>query len=240
MPGENLLLGLLRHSSQAAQRSGLSGPPEILQGLDAQLLVKLLDRPGTDAGNLQQRHQARRYLIAQTVVEGEAAGPGQLVDLRGDRVADAGDAGRIALAVGSRDLDRRVGDRVGGPMVGDGLEDELALDLEHVADLVEDAGQLAIGERRRSGITVVHRPNGSRGPSPYRDWLGRRSAIPMAAGGRPPALPVPCPSLLGYVRIPGLNDAVPARALCGVEGPVRPLHDAVYRLARIMTRRHSH
>ena len=31
-------------------------------------------------------------------------------------------------------------------MVGDGLEDELALDLEHVADLVEDPGEVAVGQ----------------------------------------------------------------------------------------------
>ena len=34
--------------------------------------------------------------------------------------------------------------RVGGLVVSHGLEDELAPDLEHVPDLVEDARQLAV------------------------------------------------------------------------------------------------
>ena len=34
-------------------------------------------------------------------------------------------------------------------MVGDGLEDEFALDLEHVADVVEDPGEVAVGQARR-------------------------------------------------------------------------------------------
>ena len=117
---------------------------------------------GPTPGICQQRHQARRHFLAQLLVEGHAAGSGQLLDLLRDGVAHALDPRRVAVQVGARDLDRRMGDRVGGPVVGDGLEDELALDLEHVADLVEDAGQLAV-RRDRGRFGLGHRSNGSRG-----------------------------------------------------------------------------
>ena len=53
----------------------------------------------------------------------------------------------VARGVGGGDVERRPGDRVGGAMVGDGLELDLALDLEDVADLVEDPGEVAVGRR---------------------------------------------------------------------------------------------
>ena len=48
-------------------------------------------------------------------------------------------------------------DRVGRPVVGDGLELDLALDLEDVADLVEDPREVAVGHRaaRRSSPSAV-------------------------------------------------------------------------------------
>ena len=39
-------------------------------------------------------------------------------------------------------------------MVGDGLEHQLALDLEHVADVVEDPGQVPVGELARRLVVV--------------------------------------------------------------------------------------
>ena len=50
-------------------------------------------------------------------------------------------------------------DGIGGAMVGDGLEHQLALDLEQVADLVEDLGELGVcqevGCRRRRIVELV-------------------------------------------------------------------------------------
>ena len=51
-----------------------------------------------------------------------------------------------------------MGDRVGGLVVGDGLEDQLALDLEHVAYLVEDARQLGVRREGRQVPWDGHRP----------------------------------------------------------------------------------
>ena len=206
IPARTPLLGLLGHALETPQSAGLGCPPEIVEGLDAQLLVQLPDGPWPDAGDLEQRHEARRHLLAELLVEREAPGPGQLLDLPGDRLAHAGDARRLAVEVRAGDVDRRVGDRVGGLVVGDGLVDELALDLEHVADLVEDAGQLAVGEDRRrlgfghggmlaapapdlcGGMPVVA-PGDARRRRPRRGPAARRrtAAGEMRAGGDPAA-----------------------------------------------------
>ena len=54
--------------------------------------------------------------------------------------------GGVAGPVGRHEVDRAAPDGVGRAVVGDGLEDELALDLEHVADVVEDPGEVAVGQ----------------------------------------------------------------------------------------------
>ena len=74
-----------------------------------------------------------------------------------------GDPRRRPGPVGRDEVDRAAPDGVGRAVVGDGLEDELALDLEHVADLVEDPGEVAVGQVGRSSAGVVgHGPDGSR------------------------------------------------------------------------------
>ena len=87
-----------------------------------------------------------RDLRAEPVVERHAAGRGELHDLVADRPADARDRAPVAGAVGGRDVERRPGDGVRGAVVGDRLERDLALDLEDVADLVEDPRQVVVGE----------------------------------------------------------------------------------------------
>ena len=78
------------------------------------------------------------------------------VELVGDRLADA----RDRPAAGRRGRPRatstgRPPDGVRGPVVGDGLEHELALDLEHVADLVEDLRELPVREEARYLVGLV-------------------------------------------------------------------------------------
>ncbi len=151
-PVEDRLLALLREPADRAQATGLGRPPELLETLDAERLVQDPDRLRADARNVQKLEQSLGDLRPEAVVEAEPAGPDDLVDLLADRLADARDLGRPALAIGAGDLERAVRDRVGGAVVGDRLEHELALDLEHVADLVEDPRQLVVrGQRRRGG-----------------------------------------------------------------------------------------
>ena len=68
-------------------------------------------------------------------------------------------------SIGRDEIDRAAADRVRRPVVGDRLERDLALDLEDVADLVEDPGEVAVGQvgrlvgedvgRRLVGIVVA-------------------------------------------------------------------------------------
>ena len=72
---------------------------------------------------------------------------------------------------------RRVGDRLGAAAVRADLERQLALDLEHVADLVEDARQLVVAQQRH-----VVAARGSR-PRLVRRLIGidARSLLPARA-----------------------------------------------------------
>ena len=80
---------------------------------------------------------------------GHPAGRDVLGDLVRDRLADARHLGRVAGPIGGHEVDRAAPDRVGGAVVGDRLEGDLALDLEDVADLVEGAGEVAVRQVRR-------------------------------------------------------------------------------------------
>ena len=143
--------------------AGLGGLAQVVDGLDAELGVELADGLGAEARDAQQLDEARRDLGAEPVVVGHVAGRRELLDLVADRLADARDLGRLAGPVGRHEVDRAAADGVGRAVVGDRLEDELALDLEHVADLVEDPGEVAVGQvgRVSSGGSAVMRPDGS-------------------------------------------------------------------------------
>ena len=122
----------------------LGGALEVLERLDAELLVELLDGLRPDTGDVHELDERRRDLRPQPLVVGHPARRRELGDLVADRGADPGDAWRLACPVGGDEVDRAATDGVGRPVVGDGLEAELALDLEHVADLVEDPRQVAV------------------------------------------------------------------------------------------------
>ena len=116
-----------------------------------------LDGLRPDTGHREQLDEAGRHLGTQSVVERHAARRRELDDLVADRAADPRDRPSVAGGVRGRHVEGRTRDRVGGPVVGLHLEDELAPDLEHVADLVED--------RARSPLVV--RPG----------WYGRRGRV---------------------------------------------------------------
>ena len=143
-PGEDLLLGLLREALEAAERARLGRLAEVLERLDVELLVDEADGLRPEAGDREQLDEARRDLRAEPLVVGHVAGRDELRDLVADRLADARDLRRVAGPVGRDEVDRAAADRVGGAVVGDRLERDLALDLEHVADLVEDPREVAV------------------------------------------------------------------------------------------------
>jgi len=117
---------------------------QVFEVVDLELVVKLLDGSRADAGDRQESDQARRNFDPEVLVVSQPAGPREFLELLRDGLPYPRNPRRAAVSIGARDFDRRVSDRVGRLVVGHGLEDELAPDLEHVPDLVEDARQLAI------------------------------------------------------------------------------------------------
>ena len=91
----------------------------------------------------------------ELVVVGHPPGRGDLGDLVADRGADAGDLGRVAGTVGGDEVDGAAADGVRGAVIGDGLEAQLALDLQHVADLMEDPGEVAVRQVSLGGLVFV-------------------------------------------------------------------------------------
>ena len=137
-------LGPLRQAADRPDPAGLGGGLELGHGGDPELLVELADGLRAEAGDPEQLHERRRDLGAKPLEIGHPAGRDELADLVADRPPDAGDLRRAAGAVRGDEVDRAPPDRVRGAVVGDRLERDLALDLEDVADLVEDPGEVAV------------------------------------------------------------------------------------------------
>ena len=155
-PLEDALLGARRDALEGPQALFLRRLLEARQVRDPERLPHDPHGLGPDAGDPQQVDERAGDLCPQLLVVRHVAGRGELEDLVGDRLADAGDRASLAGRVRRPDVERRPGDRVRGPVVGDGLEHELALDLEDVADLVEDPRELAVGDgTRRLGLVAV-------------------------------------------------------------------------------------
>jgi hypothetical protein len=79
----------------------------------------------------------------------------ELADLLADRRTDARDLRRVAAPVPLGHVLGRVGDGVGRAVVGHRLVDQLSLDLEHVADLVEDPRQDAVRQVGRCSRLII-------------------------------------------------------------------------------------
>ena len=141
---------------------------ELVHGRDPELLVELADGLRAEPGDLEELDEARRDLRAEPLEIRHPAGRHELGDLVADRLADAADLRRVAGAVGGDEIDRAAADRVGGAVVGDRLERDLALDLEDVADLVEDPGEVAV--RQVGGLVG--------------EDVGRRVVVRRGCGGR--------------------------------------------------------
>ena len=152
---EDPLLGARGDALEAAQAPRLGGLPQVLERLDPEALVDDPHRLRPDARDPQQVDEAGRDLGAQTLVGRHVAGRGELDDLVADGLADARDRPPLPRRVRRRDVERRPGDGVGGAVVGDRLELDLALDLEDVAHLVEDPGEVAVGRRAPAGLGQV-------------------------------------------------------------------------------------
>ncbi len=166
-PHADRLLALLADPPRVAQRARFQGGAQVVEGGDSQAVPEHPDRPRAEPRDREHLRQGGRDLGVEAFEERQVTGRRQLGDLVRDRLPDPGDPRRASGPVGSGDLDRAVRDRVGGTVIGDRLEDELPLDLEQIADLVEDARQVPVREQRHLVVLVVSHPvDGTRrGPS---------------------------------------------------------------------------
>ena len=144
---------LLRaHALEAAERAGLGRRFEVVERGDAQRFVEQRHRLRPDTLQAQQVEDRRRELLEQLVAIGGRAGGGDVADARGEVLADAGDRQRSGRRSGRRAAGR-VGDDLRGGAVGPDPERVLALQLEQVGDLVEQAGDVGFStgsDMRRS------------------------------------------------------------------------------------------
>src|SRR5207302_11426074 len=101
-----------------------------------------------DALDAQHVEQAGGDLRPKPLVVLEPARVGKLGKLRAQRSSSARNVRRLTASVASGDVLRPSLDGIGHSAVGDGLVDHLAQDLEHIPDLVEDAGELAVADDR--------------------------------------------------------------------------------------------
>ena len=194
MPSRTSASVLARHAAQAAQAAALGRLAQIVHRLDPELRRGAGGRswaraPGSAAA--RRGSAAPRRGAGRRTPCGRSWRARAILSLMA--LPTPGIGRRIAGAVGRHEVDRAAPDGVGGAVVGDGLEDELALELEHVADLVEDPGEVAVGQvgRRRSsrGSVAVARRRIRESPQTLalrrrRPGRGRR-AWPDRAPGRP-------------------------------------------------------
>ena len=155
-----------RDALEAAQVTRLGGPPQVVHALDAEAFPDEPHGLWPHARDPQQVNEARRDLRAQSVMQADAAGRRHLHDLVADGPAYARDRPPVTCGVRGRDVERRLRNGVRGAVVGDGLERDLALDFEDVADLVEDAREVVVGGRHARMVRVwARRGSGPGGPA---------------------------------------------------------------------------
>ena len=97
--------------------------------------------------------EALGQLRAQLLERRERARLAQLLDLRGDRVADAIELGQPALLGEPPDRLMRLAHAGGSPPVGENPVHDRTIELIQVAERVDDLGDLAVGERHSCMIS---------------------------------------------------------------------------------------
>src|SRR5688500_12390950 len=167
-------LGSRGQAAHVANTLRLGGSAQLVQGLHAQLRVQLANRLRSEAVQVEHLQEAGRELGEELLAVLRSGGRRELGELVRDRLSHARDVGRSPFPVRPRDLDRVAPNGVGGAVVRHGLEPDLALDLQQVADVVEDLCELTVRqERDLAGLP-------DRAPLPVR--LGRRLLVVLDGG----------------------------------------------------------
>ncbi len=150
---EDLLLLALGDARVPAERAGASGGLQLAERGDPELVVDAAGRLRADARNPLDLDEALGQLRAQLLERRERPGLAQLLDLRGDRVADAIELGQPALLGESPDGLVRLAHAGGSPPVGENPVHDRTIELIQVAERVDDLGDLAVGERHSCMIS---------------------------------------------------------------------------------------
>jgi hypothetical protein len=145
---QNLALRLLAEPVEVRDFAGLASRFQLLDGLDAKLLV---ERPGllrSHAGDLQHLDQSGGHRGFDLLVVFQAARRDEFGHLFLDALADAGD---LSQSIFRDHLLQRLGEvlqRAGRVRVGAGFERVLALQLQQRADLDEQFRDFAFVHAR--------------------------------------------------------------------------------------------
>ena len=112
-----------------------------------------------------------------------AAGRDVVLSLNGERRAGARNLGRRASAIEGGHVVRPALDGIGHASVGDRLVDDLAENLEHVADLAEDTRDLRVGQSFREEPEHLSFP-GREEPYVLRSGPGVPGAMVLPVGAQ--------------------------------------------------------
>ena len=141
---EQLLLRLGAEAAQAAQLLRLGRLAQLLERVDAELVVQAARALGPEAGQVHHRDQAAGELRAQLRGLLRVAGLDQHLELLLQRLADAGKLGHAAVAHELLDRHGRLADRPRGGPVRDHAVLHGAVELVEIPELVEVGGDLGV------------------------------------------------------------------------------------------------
>ena len=142
MPSRIFCCVLAPKPFSSATWSGLAGGLELVEVVDAELVVEGLDLLGAESLDAQHLEQARRRLLAQVVEMGSwpVRCSSRMCSLQA--LADAAELAELAGLDGVGEVGFELLEGAGGVVVGVALEGVFALQFEEGADLVEGGGDL--------------------------------------------------------------------------------------------------
>src|SRR5438034_3791570 len=137
---------------------------ELVDRRDLQVVVDDPGRRGPDAWDAEQRDETRWHRGLQLLVAKRCAGAHELDDRVLDRWTDLRDLAQTILLHQRRDRLTQVADRARHRPIGDGAEDVLALQLEKIADLIEDRGDafVVVGDGIAGHVWMLASAEGGR------------------------------------------------------------------------------
>ncbi len=164
--GEDVLLRLGAEPFEVADLFSLGRRLEVVHRGDVELFEEPPGGFRTDAGDPGDLDQGRRELRLQLHRGGDLARLQQRIDLVRQRLADAGDVGRLPLGGELGDRDRAFADRLGGGAVGEDAISVGTVELVEDSQLFQRGGDLGVRHPPRNTIAgLVGRESKRRFPS---------------------------------------------------------------------------